>query len=221
MQVIRLCEERGARWDRWGFVVYKSPEITDGTRWTSCKQRFLRIIEESVDPYRGYPGLEDCVRKMEFQWVEDATEGDGSVEALSRVYSSGAAPPGLNHSLCLYITPASMDSILNSPFPSSAKRRYRTSIPFAVAVSKDSTHRNYGPVDGDIVRAAWRGYFNVAVETLLDSLFPIAADGSMSPFEIGRHISGDDIWCDYTRWGVHKASVGYWDARMGRVGTGI
>ncbi|KAI1655630.1 hypothetical protein F4813DRAFT_391479 [Daldinia decipiens] len=221
MEVLRICEDRGIRWDQWGFVVFKSPEIVDAEQWMACKKRFSEIINDSIDPYRGYAGLDDCVRKMKFQWVEDVKDAGGGIGSISRAYSSTSLLPGLNHSLCLYITPSSMDSILNSPSPSSCKRKYRTRIPFVVAVSKDVSRQDYSTTYGDIERASWRGFFNVAVETLLESLFPIVADDSMSPFEIGGCVAGDDVWCDYTRWGVHKAGIGYWDSRTGQAGSGL
>lgn len=114
-----------------------------------------------------------------------------------------------------------MDSILNSPSPSSCKRKYRNRIPFVIAVSRDVSQQHYNTINGDIEGAPWRGFFNVAVETLLDSLFPIVADDSMSPFEIGGRVAGDDVWCDYTRWGVHKAGIGYWDSRTGQADSGL
>lgn len=85
MEVLRLCEDRGVHWDQWGFVVYKSSEIVDEARWAACKQRFLQIIHESVDPYRGYAGLDECIQKMTLQWVEvDSGEGTRSVESIAR-----------------------------------------------------------------------------------------------------------------------------------------
>lgn len=112
-----------------------------------------------------------------------------------------------------------MDSILDSPLPSSSKRQYRTDIPFVVAVSADAgsgTQQHDREDEERFEGATWRGFFNVAVEAVLDSLFPIIADDSMTPFELGGHVSGDDVWCDHTRWGVQKAGgVGYYNPRSG------
>lgn len=72
METMRLYEARGQpRWDPWGFVVYKSPEIRDGAAWTACKQRFAQILEESVAPCRGYPGLDEVMDRMQIEWIED------------------------------------------------------------------------------------------------------------------------------------------------------
>ncbi|KAI1391897.1 uncharacterized protein F4822DRAFT_108933 [Hypoxylon trugodes] len=213
MQAMRLCAERDMRWDQWGFVIFKSPEIIDASRWEACKQRFLQIVDGSIGFYRGYDGLDECIQKMKFQWVEDVGEANGSPESIARKYSSSSSPPGLDHSVCLYITPSSMDSILDSPDPSSSKRRYRKEIPFVIAVSRGAGEPHL-TMDEDEAGYGWRGYFNVAVETLFDSLFPIVAHDSRAPFEIGGRVSGEDIWCDHTRWGVHKAGIGYCDRRQ-------
>lgn len=128
-------------------------------------------------------------------------------------------PPGLKHNLCFYVTPASMRSILDSPAPSSSNRRYRVDIPFVVAVSEqaatvqESREEGLTADEDEVEGADWRGFFNVAVEALLEGLFPIVANDSLSPYEIGGHVIGEDIWCDHTRYGVHKAGVGYWDKR--------
>lgn len=123
-------------------------------------------------------------------------------------------PPGLDHSLSLYITPASLDSILNSPLPSSARRKWRQEIPFVVAVSSQAAEEpSIVDVEDDVAGAGWRGYFNVAVESLLDSFFSTVAGDSRTPFELGGHVSGEDIYCDHTRWGIHEAGVGYRDRR--------
>lgn len=112
---------------------------------------------------------------------------------------------------------------MNSELPAAGDRRHRKDIPFVVAVSTAASaipETGKGPAEGaeddseeedNDEEFTWRGYFNVAVETLMTALFPAIADDSLEPFEIGGHVNGDDIWCDTTRWGVHKAGVGHWD----------
>ncbi|KAI0120684.1 hypothetical protein BJ170DRAFT_600415 [Xylariales sp. AK1849] len=221
MQVIRLHEERcgaDSRWDPWGFVIFKSPEIRDKDQWKACRQQFDQILHEALEIYRGYPRFDECLSRMSFKWVEDVGDADGGFDAIAQAYASMNPSFGLSHSVCLYVTPSSLFSILNSPLPSSSNRRYRNDIPFVVAVSTQAAHQSAdqsaeGEDDEDIEGAGWRGFFNVAVETLLESLFPIIADDSSSPYGIGGHVSGEDVWCDHTRWGIHKAGVGYWDRR--------
>ncbi|KAK8050926.1 hypothetical protein PG993_002311 [Apiospora rasikravindrae] len=221
METMRLHEERtGRQWDPWGFI------IGNDSDWGACKQQFARILDESLVAYRGFPGLEECMEKMKIQWIEDIGIEDASVASIARIalhdktMTSGemelftsCPDPGMNHSLCLYITPSSIHSVLNTTLPvSTLPRRQRKEIPFVVAVSAyAATTSVQGPVEEE--EDGWQGFFNVAVETLLTSLFPIIADDTLSPREIGSHVKGEDVWCDSTRWGLHKAGVGYWDQR--------
>ncbi|GAP83240.1 putative ABC integral membrane type 1 [Rosellinia necatrix] len=211
MEIMRLREQRvglGARWDPWGFVVYKSPEIQDPAQWQACRERFDVILDDYTSRYREYPGAEECLSRMKFRWVEDAGDAEGSVKSIAEARAALELPPGLDHSVSLYITPAALDSILHSPLPSSAKRKWRKDIPFVVAVSAQAAEEpNVDDIENDVAGAGWRGYFNVAVESLLDSFFPIIANDSRSPFELGGRISGEDIYCDHTRWGIHKVGV--------------
>ncbi|KAI1421179.1 hypothetical protein F5Y12DRAFT_790241 [Xylaria sp. FL1777] len=218
MELMRIREQRvgsSAQWDPWGFVVFKSPEIRDNVKWQVCRDRFDKILQDYTDQYRDYPGIDECLSRMKFRWIEDAGDVEGSIKSIAnRARDALELPPGLDHSLSLYITPASLDSILYSPLPASAKRKWRKNIPFVVAVSSQAAEEpNATDIEDDVAGAGWRGHFNVAVESLLDSFFSTVAGDSRTPFELGGHVSGEDIYCDHTRWGLHKAGVGYWDKR--------
>ncbi|TGJ84734.1 hypothetical protein E0Z10_g4018 [Xylaria hypoxylon] len=217
MEIMRLREERigsSAKWDPWGFVGFKSPEIQDQAKWQACRERFDIILQDYIDQYRECPGVDEYLSKMEFRWIEDAGDAEGSIKSIAEARTALELPPGLDHSLSLYITPASLDSILNSPLPSSAKRKWRKNIPFVLAVSmKAAKEPNAQDIEDDVAGADWRGYFNVAVESLLDSFFSTVAGDLRSPFQLGGHVSGEDIYCDHTRGGIHKAGIGYWDGR--------
>ncbi|KAI0449255.1 hypothetical protein F5B21DRAFT_509366 [Xylaria acuta] len=216
MELMRLREQRvgsSAQWDPWGFVAFKSPKIHDQARWQACRERFDKILHDYANQYWDYPGIDECLSRMRFRWIENAGDAEGSIKSIAEARIALDLPPGLDHSLSLYITPASLNSILNSPLPSSARRKWRKDIPFVVAVSAQAAEDpNIAGVE-DAAGAGWCGYFNVAVESLLDSFFSTIANDSRSPFELGGHVFGDDIYCDHTRWGIHKAGVGYWDRR--------
>ncbi|KAI1306147.1 hypothetical protein F5Y03DRAFT_354837 [Xylaria venustula] len=217
MELMHIREQRvgsSAQWDPWGFVVFKSPQIQDDTKWQACRERFDKILQDSIETYKEYPGIDECLSRMKFHWIEDAGDVDGSIKSTAKACATLKLPPGLDHSLSLYITSASLNSILNSPLPVSAKRKWRRDIPFVIAVSAQAAEEpNIADIKDDIAGAGWRGYFNVAVESILGSLFSTIADDSRSPFELGGHVSGEDIYCDHTRWDIHKADVGYWDRR--------
>lgn len=42
----------------------------------------------------------------------------------------------------------------------------------------------------------FRGYFNIAVESLLDKLFPIIVLDAMALYELGAFVEGEDVWVD-------------------------
>lgn len=85
METMRLYEARGNQpWDPWGFVVYKSPEILDEAAWKACKQRFAQILDETVDEFRGYPGLDQVMERMRIEWVEDLGVADSGCAAVAR-----------------------------------------------------------------------------------------------------------------------------------------
>jgi len=196
----------------WGFIVYKSRDIDVASeRWLACKERFCELVTQSVEaPYRGYPGVDECMGRLSFTWIEEDSMG-GIESAISAYDALDPHPMGSDHGICLFITPASLDSILDVPVPLAMdgkllKRRYRKEIPHVVALSG----KGFGEEED------WRGYFNVAVESLIMNLFPAIAGETLTPWELGGHITGEDIWCEMGRYGIHKAGVGYWDKRTQR-----
>jgi hypothetical protein len=87
MQVMSLNEERagpGSRWDHWGFEIFKSPEIRDEAQWMACRQRFEQILHDYLDFYRGYPGLDECLSRMTFHWVEDVGDANAGFDSIAR-----------------------------------------------------------------------------------------------------------------------------------------
>ncbi len=78
-------------------------------------------------------------------------------------------------------------------------------IPFVVAIDEQLKEVQGGEEGDDIEDKLPTGHFNVAVETLLEELFPLVGDQSVTPWEIGGLVRGEDIWCSANRFGVHKA----------------
>lgn len=118
-----------------------------------------------------------------------------------------ALPQGLTTSACLMITPASMESVLSSPLPSSAPRRERQKIPFVVSVSQGTSAPRLPPLlglgDEDVAGAEFQGYLNVAVETALQEFYPIVALQMMDLHTLTTKFRHEnDIWCSSGRWGV-------------------
>lgn len=117
-------------------------------------------------------------------------------------------PHGIATSACLMVTPASMVSVLCSPTPSAAPLRERQNIPFVVSVSHGVSAPRLPPLpdpsDEDVAGAEFKGYLNVAVETILQEFYQIVALQMMDLHTLTTKFRHDnDIWCSSDRWGVH------------------
>jgi hypothetical protein len=81
----RILGHLSSWWNPWGYIIYKSPLIKDQTRWKACRERFDLIVKEGLDFYKGYPGLEECVERLQFRWIEDEVgDKDWSVASIAR-----------------------------------------------------------------------------------------------------------------------------------------
>lgn len=96
------------------------------------------------------------------------------------------------------VTPDVLDSVLNSPLPSSAPLTERAQIPFVVAVCRAAHLPRPQPTpEEDAFGQDFRGYFRVAVESLLRDFYSIVALDIMDlrRLTVGmRHEK--DIWCN-------------------------
>lgn len=109
---------------------------------------------------------------------------------------------GYATSVCIMVTPDSLESILNSPLPSSALQREREELPFVVAVSRaaneipimENTEDDYKP----------QAYFRVAVEALMDDLYGIMALDVMDLPILTNGMRQKDIWCHLYKDGIRR-----------------
>lgn len=107
------------------------------------------------------------------------------------LFESGTLPAGLSHPLCLVATSAAVNSVLEAPSP---MPRYEYSLggrgaPFLVAVD---LFMNLGSEDEDDLE--YEGHFNVSVQCLLDSLWPILMEQICDVEELGRGIEDSEVW---------------------------
>ncbi|KAJ5969601.1 hypothetical protein N7501_005849 [Penicillium viridicatum] len=197
-------------WGKWGFVVFRTTPYggEHETQWADFRRRWDAVIEEGLAPHRGSLAKVDrAIDLLEFQWVEQPRlEGVDAAE-VARRFNEMALPQGLATSACLMITPASMESVLSSPLPSSAPRRERQKIPFVVSVSQGTIAPRLPPLlglgDEDVAGAEFKGYLNVAVETTLQEFYPIVALQMMDLHTLTTKFRHEnDIWCSSGRWGV-------------------
>lgn len=112
---------------------------------------------------------------------------------------------GLATTACLMVTRAALESFLNSPLPSSAPLRDRKQIPYVVAVSKFAHYRRSEPSYNDATSSHhFKGYFNVAAESLLGKFYPMVALDIMDLPRLTVGMRHDkDIWCDTYRGGIN------------------
>lgn len=105
--------------------------------------------------------------------------------------------------------------------PSKSSRRQRKKIPYVVAVTRRANQPaapeagDKEEEDDDAQGEYFRGYFNVAVETLLTDLFVATADDMMDPDVLGSHVKDDEIWCNAFRDGIHRIDTGYFHRERG------
>lgn len=170
----------------------------------------FRIRFKSGNYDQGYPTLPR---------LADLVENSSSYRALD-------VANGLQHSLCLAVTPSSLSSVLNAPIPSSAPRGERAQIPFVIAVdmyademseSQAQERSHPEPLEGDDDddddddNDPSVGPFKVAVETLLQELFVVVGDQRRSPSEIGAGLKENEVWYSLGPFGIHgREERGRW-----------
>ncbi|RHZ66746.1 uncharacterized protein CDV56_108386 [Aspergillus thermomutatus] len=199
-------------WSEWGFVIFRAtpygPE--HDARWAEYRRRWDQIIEDDYADERGFhPKSDRAIELLRFRWVEDPSLDCASPVEVARRFDEmwRELPCGLATTACLMVTPAALESVFNSPLPSSAPLRDREQLPFVVAVSRAAHYPRSeltpGEEDEDVFGRDFKGYFNVAVESLLKEFYPIVALDIMDlpRLTVGmRHEK--DIWCHGHRGGV-------------------
>ncbi|KAJ5642363.1 hypothetical protein N7490_006363 [Penicillium lividum] len=198
-------------WGKWGFAVFRTTPYggEHETQWAEFRRGWDAVIEEGLAPHRdSLAKVDRAIDLLEFQWVEQPElEGVDAAE-VARRFNEMALPRGLTTSACLMVTQASMESVLFSPLLSSAPRRERQKIPFVVSVSQGASASHLptllGLDDEDVAGAEFKGYLNVALETVLQEFYPIVALQMMDLHTLTKKFRHEnDIWCSSNLCGVH------------------
>ncbi|KAL4899589.1 hypothetical protein BDW74DRAFT_183545 [Aspergillus multicolor] len=174
--LFRWCEPK--KWSDWGFVVFRAGQYGDEheERWNEFRRRWELIFEQDFDKFRGFQPKSD--RAIEFRFDEMRND-------LPRPFATTA---------CLMVTPDVIDSVLHSPLPSSAFEPQSKAIPFVIAVSAWA-HKEQNP--------SFKGYFRVAVESLIHGFYAIVALDTMHLSELAEPMRDDrEIWLDDGRDGI-------------------
>ncbi|KGO64470.1 ABC transporter, integral membrane type 1 [Penicillium expansum] len=180
-------------WSGWGYVVFRAGQYggEHEEQWAEFRQRWDLIFEQDFAEYRGFHLKSDrAIELFKFRWVEDPTLEMADPKDISRRFEEmrNDLPRAFATTACLMVTPEVIDSVLDSPLPSSAPEPERQMLPFAIAVSVWA-HREQ-PV-------SFKGYFRVAVESLIHGFYAIVALDTTHLSELVEPMRDDcDIWLD-------------------------
>ncbi|KKK25248.1 hypothetical protein ARAM_003185 [Aspergillus rambellii] len=188
-------------WSEWGFVVFRTTPYGEehDARWAEFRRRWDRILQQEFDQHRGFhPKSDRAMELFTFRWVEDPALAGASPAEVSRHFNEmrGDLPTGLSTTACLMVTPSAMESVIDSPLPASVPLQERTQLPFVVAVAM------FMPAEEEVA-GGFRGYFNVAVESLLGKFYGIVALDVMDLPRLTASMKDErDIWCSMDGDGV-------------------
>ncbi|KAJ5191604.1 uncharacterized protein N7498_010589 [Penicillium cinerascens] len=113
------------QWSAWGFVIFRTCYYgpTHEALWAEFRDRWDLIMQQEIAEYHNYhPKLDRAIELRKNRWVEDPTLDGASPQEVSRRFDEmwPNLSRGYATSICLMVTPDSLESILNSPLPSSA-----------------------------------------------------------------------------------------------------
>ncbi|MCJ1384575.1 hypothetical protein MMC17_007692 [Xylographa soralifera] len=178
----------------WGFAVYRLVYGTDEALGIRFRARWDAIAASRLEPYTAVPNVARGRQQVRFRWVEERElEGASRADVAARyraLRAVGRLPVGLAHAVCLGVTAESMQSVLEHVVSSLVSRSERKRIPFVIAVDQDLREGTEGE-EGH----GFDGFFNVAMESLLDELFVVIGQDLLSPRELEKGLSGRQVWC--------------------------
>ncbi|KAJ5675300.1 uncharacterized protein N7477_005234 [Penicillium maclennaniae] len=158
-----------------------SDQWSDWAQWAKFRSRWDQIMQQEIAEYHNYhPKLDRAIEVRKNRWVEDPTLDSASSQEVSRRFDEmwPNLSRGYSTSVCLMVTPDSLESVLNSPLPSSAPQAERKELPFVLAISRVAHEI---PIEQDTEELEKdtdckpRTYFRVAVESLMNDLYWITA----------------------------------------------
>ncbi|KAI5305675.1 hypothetical protein KEM56_003679 [Ascosphaera pollenicola] len=194
---------RFTEWSEWGFVIYRACcyAPTQENRWAQFRARFDKILDDEAAEYHNYhPKLDRAIELRRNIWIEDPALENASPAEISRRYAQvwPTLLPGHAMAVCLMVTLDSVESVLNSPLPSSAPLKQRKSLPFVVAVDMQAHEMPFDLPSEELESAddasSWPS-FRVAVESLMPNLYG-TIDGINLPLLTSKISHEKDIWLD-------------------------
>jgi len=184
----------------WGFVVFRTALYGAGEEasWGEFKSRvekivqvpFERIASESAPPPEGFG---DASAKFEIRWVEDPELAGATAAMLRGRYATmrPSLPNGSSHtSLFLCASAGAVESVMSieeEDLPTGEMAWWRPTAPFLLAVSADA---DLGLEEGHEEREWFRPVFKVAVETMVEELWPLIGSDQMPLRRVTRNVKG-------------------------------
>lgn len=185
---------RRHRGQKWGFVAFRTALYGEEEVWEGYKRRLDEIVSIAFDREEG-KGLEDWAEgkdNFELRWIEDPELSGAEATALRGKYEELGKdlPVGLSHPIFLCGSQEAVDSIMSldeDELPDSKLVPWRPTAPFLLAVSADA---DPGLDEGHEENEWFKPVFKVAVETMVDELWPLIDSGGMPLRRITRHVKG-------------------------------
>jgi hypothetical protein len=179
---------------KWGFVAFRTAFYDDEEGWEGYKRRLEGIVSIAFDREEG-KGLEDWAEakaNFELRWVENPELAGANTTALREIYEEleRDLPAGLSHPIFLCASQEAVDSVTSldqETLPDSNSVPWRPTAPFLFAVS---TNPDPGLEEGHEENEWFKPVFKVAVETMVDELWPLIESGAMPLRRITRHVKG-------------------------------
>lgn len=175
----------------WGFSIFRT-DYSDADKWSAFVSRFNELVDAQLTPAAG-AGIDDVRDDLRMNWIENRDRLDGADANAVRAYAgelaSGADESDTLHfQAVLMVDAAAVDAVLNyqprkfpPETPLQEKRRGSPWV-WAVDVEFDGEDEEYD------------GQLKVAVDALINDLFPIIATGRQGMEELIPSDGDDGIW---------------------------
>ena len=185
---------RGHGGQNWCFVAFRTAFYDDEEGWAGYKRRVHEIVSIGFDREEG-KGLEDWAgakNNFDLRWIEDPELAGADATALRKKYEEleKDVPAGLSHPIFLCASQEAIDSVTSldeGELPTLESVPWRPTAPFLLVVS---TNPDPGLEEGHEENEWFKPVFKVAVETIVEELWPLIDSGGMPLRRITRHVKG-------------------------------
>lgn len=177
----------------WGFSIFRTV-YGDEERWSAFVTRFTGMVNAQLTPAAG-AGVDDVRDDLRLNWIEEPQRLGGADANAVRAYagelaSAAGASDTLHFQAVLMVDAAAVDAVMGyqqREFPENTPlQEKRRGAPWVWAVDLE--------FDGEDEDDEYDGMLKVAVDGLINDLFPIIATGSMGMEELIPRDGDDGVW---------------------------